>query len=268
MNDTLEASSSKSAAGLWISLAALLVSGGLLLAVAWRMSHREAGSRPGSLAVVDQSYQRMPADGQSDWMTGFTLTERSGRTVRWDDLAGQVRVVNFFFSSCPATCLQENQKVREVQRAYVGRGVRFLSITCDPEIDSPDRLREYANKLEAPDDQWLFLTGPLVYIRRVAAELFGVALDKQTHTERLVVCDKWGHIRGSFHWNRLDEMGQLYRLVDKLLAETEPPPQQEPAGGRVAAAGAAAPSPRHAASSTGASEDVAASSSQSTTGGK
>ena len=226
MNETSIPGGSKPAASLWISLTALLVSGGVLLAVAWRMAHREPGVRAGSLAVVDLSYQRMPADGKSDWMTGFTLTERSGRTVRWDDLAGQVRVVNFFFSSCPSTCLQENQKVREVQRAYAGRDVKFISITCDPDIDSPARLREYAEKLEAPSDQWLFLTGPLTYIRRVAAELFGVALDKQTHTERLIVCDKWGNIRGSFHWNRLDEMAQLRLLVDKLLAETEPPPQE------------------------------------------
>lgn len=257
MNESSRATSSKSTAGLWISLTALLVSGGLLLAVAWKMAHREGGSRPGSIAVVDLSYQRMPDDGQSDWMTGFTLTERSGRTVRWDDLAGQVRVVNFFFSSCPATCLQENQKVREVQRAYVGRDVKFLSITCDPEIDSPARLREYADKLEAPADQWLFLTGPLAYIRRVAAELFGVALDKQTHTERLVVCDKWGHIRGSFHWNRLDEMAQLRLLVDKLLAETEPPPQ-DAAASDVRASAVEAIATEEATSSHAAASDAAA----------
>jgi protein SCO1 len=157
-------------------------------------------------------------------MEGFTLTERSGKEVQWKDLEGKVRVVSFFFSSCPANCLQQNLKVREIQRAYAGKDLACVSITCDPDIDSPPRLREYAAKLEAPDDQWLFLTGRLIYIRRVANELFGVALDKQTHTERLIVCDKWGRQRGAFLWNRLDEMAQLRLLVDKLLAETEPPP--------------------------------------------
>ena len=111
----------------------------------------------------------------------------------------------------------------EIQRAYSGKDVVCVSITCDPDTDSPERLREYAVKLEAPPDQWLFLTGRLIYIRRVASELFKVALDKQTHTERLIVCDKWGNIRGSFLWNRLDEMAELRLLVDKLLAETERP---------------------------------------------
>jgi cytochrome oxidase Cu insertion factor (SCO1/SenC/PrrC family) len=99
----------------------------------------------------------------------------------------------------------------------------FLSITCDPDIDTPERLSEYANRLEADPQQWLFLTGRLIYIRRVAGELFSVALDKQTHTERLIVCDKWGNTRGSFLWNKLDEVTQLKLLVDKLLTETEPP---------------------------------------------
>jgi cytochrome oxidase Cu insertion factor (SCO1/SenC/PrrC family) len=160
-------------------------------------------------------------------MTSFTLTERSGREIQWKDLDGKVRVVSFFFSSCPANCLQQNQKVGDIQRTYAGKEVVCVSITCDPDIDSPERLREYANKLNAAPDQWLFLTGRLIYIRRVASELFKVALDKQTHTERLIVCDKWGNIRGTFLWNKLDEMAQLRLLIDKLRAETEPPGRQE-----------------------------------------
>jgi cytochrome oxidase Cu insertion factor (SCO1/SenC/PrrC family) len=156
-------------------------------------------------------------------MTGFTLTERSGKEVQWKELEGQVSVTSFFFSSCPALCLQQNQKVREIQRSYQGKDVVFVSITCDPDIDTPTRLREYADKLQADHQQWLFLTGELTYIRRVAGELFRVPMDKQTHSEKLIVADKWGNIRDSFHWNKLDEVTKLRLLVDKLLAETEEP---------------------------------------------
>src|SRR5262249_7601008 len=154
-------------------------------------------SRVGSQAEPDPEYQKLPADGASDWLTGFTLTERSGRELQWKDLEGQVRVTSFFFSSCPANCLQMNFKVREIARAYKNQNVVFLSITCDPANDSPQRLHEYADKLEADPQQWLFLTGNLRYIRRVAQELFDVALDERTHTERLIVSDKWGNVRGS-----------------------------------------------------------------------
>jgi cytochrome oxidase Cu insertion factor (SCO1/SenC/PrrC family) len=214
-----------------ISFVAFLASGAIFAAAGYRMlsSLRDSASAAvghGSEAVVDSEYQKLPADSEAEWMDGFTLTERSGREVHWSDLAGKVRVVSFFFSSCPANCLRQNQQVAEIQRAYADKSVVCLSITCDPDTDSPERLHDYAAKLQAPTDQWLFLTGRLIYIRRVASELFKVALDKQTHTERLIVCDKWGNIRGTFLWNRLDEMAELRLLVDKLLTETEPPALQ------------------------------------------
>jgi protein SCO1 len=214
--------------GLVVSLAGLVLSGVLFAVTAIRVAANWRDSRTGAVAhgseaVVDADYQKMPADGASDWMEDFTLTERSGKQVRWSDLEGKVRVASFFFSSCPASCLQQNLKIRDIQRAYAAKDVVCVSITCDPDIDSPDRLREYATKLEASPDRWLFLTGPLKYIRRVASEMFNVALDKQTHSERLFVCDKWGNVRGGFLWNRLDDMAQLRLLVDKLLVETEPP---------------------------------------------
>src|SRR5205823_8741914 len=140
--------------------------------VGYRVVSRLREGRPaaigqGSQSAIDEAYQKLPADSQAEWLDDFTLTERSGREVHWNDLAGKVRVVSFFFSSCPANCLRQNQKVGEIQRAYTGKDVVCVSITCDPDIDSPERLREYAARLEAPADQWLFLTGRLIYIRRV-----------------------------------------------------------------------------------------------------
>jgi protein SCO1 len=207
--------------GFFISFALFLASGALMTALGYYALNVRGNS--GSVSVPDPEYQKLPADSEGDWLKGFTLTERSGREVQWEDLAGKVRVTNFFFSSCPATCLQQSQKVGELQNAFAGKDAVFLSITCDPDTDDPERLREYANKLGADADQWLFLTGRLIYIRRVASELFTVALDKQTHVERLIVTDKWGTHRGQFHWNKLDEITRLKLLVEKLLAETKPP---------------------------------------------
>ena len=76
---------------------------------------------PGHASEPDPEYQKLPADANSKWMTGFTLTERSGKQVHWSDMQGKVAVTSFFFSSCPALCLQQNQKVREIQQAYRGQ---------------------------------------------------------------------------------------------------------------------------------------------------
>jgi protein SCO1 len=205
-----------------VLFAAFVASGVLFAVMAYRLvaNSSAAATSHGSHSALDSDYQKLPEGSQSgELLEGFTLTERSGRTVEWDDLQGKVRVVIFFFSSCPASCLQQNMKTRDLARGYAGQDVVFLAITCDPDIDSPERLREYATKLEAREDNWLFLTGHLAYIRRVASEIFNVALDKQTHSEKFIVCDKGGEIRGRFMWNKLDELAQLRLLVEKLEAE-------------------------------------------------
>jgi cytochrome oxidase Cu insertion factor (SCO1/SenC/PrrC family) len=164
--------------GFVVCVVAFIASGAVMAFAGYRLlanfhEARSGAVASGSASEPDLTYQKLPADSSADWLTTFTLTERGGKQVQWEDLGRQVRVVSFFFSSCPANCLQENFKVREIQQAYAGKEVRFVSITCDPDIDTPERLREYANKLSAPTDQWLFLTGRLSYIRRVAAATNG-----------------------------------------------------------------------------------------------
>jgi protein SCO1/2 len=206
----------------------------------------------GNQAEVDETYQQIPADASQEWLKEFTLTSQAGRPVASKDLAGKVYVTNFFFSSCPGTCLQQNQKIQEIARQYGPKGVQFLSVTCDPDIDSPSRLREYGAKLGAEPAHWSFLTGDLLYIRRVAGEIYRIPLDKQTHSERFFVTDKWGNIRGDFEWNKLNEITQMKQLLDTLLAETEAPPSataeegtgsQEPSAQEPAAESPAAETP-------------------------
>jgi len=105
-----------------ISFVAFLATGAIFAAAGYRVlsSMRDSTSAAvghGSEAVIDAEYQKLPVDSESEWMDGFTLTERSGREVHWSDLAGKVRVVSFFFSSCPANCLRQNQQVAEIERA-------------------------------------------------------------------------------------------------------------------------------------------------------
>jgi len=206
-------------------LAAFLASGVLASVMGYRVI---AGLREsGSASERDLQYQKMPADAGAADMTDFTLVERSGKPVRWSDFAGKVRVTNFFFASCPGTCLSQNRNVQSIQQSYAGKDVIFLSITCDPDNDDPSRLREYAERLHADYRQWLFLTGRLSYIERVAQDMFDVSVahgkEGPTHSERLIVADKWGNVRGYFEWNDRAKMTQLRQLVDKLLLETEPP---------------------------------------------
>jgi protein SCO1/2 len=150
----------------------------------------------------------------------FTLTERSGDDFDTTSLEGKVWVVTFFFTSCPGPCFRQNQALAKVQKDLADRDVRFLSITCDPAVDTPEKLREYAERLGADAHQWLFLTGRLDTIKGIAREQFLLPLDLQSHSERAVVIDRTGKIRDVFETLDPDDMQRMTRLLIELDDET------------------------------------------------
>ncbi|MEX0824900.1 MAG: SCO family protein [Pirellulaceae bacterium] len=162
-------------------------------------------------------FQLDPGD---DWLQSFELTERSGEQIASEDLVGQPYIVSFFFSTCPSICVMQNQKLQELQKEFKGKGVRFLSITVDPENDTPEALTEYAARFGADSEQWLFLTGDLNYIRRVGAEMYQVPVDKAAHTERLILVNPEGDIDGLYSWNDRRSFERLKKDISKMLSDT------------------------------------------------
>lgn len=176
--------------------------------------------------VIDRDYKLPPPSAGDVYLKEFTLTERDGSKKGTADLAGKVNVTNFFFASCPAECKQQNAQFEIIQQEYGPKGVQFLSITCDPETDTPSYLAKHANKNYqiANDGQaWWFLTGDLDYIRRIAGEIYQVPLKRFTHTEKFEVRDKWGNPRGSYSWKDAVSRADMKLQLDRLLVETEPP---------------------------------------------
>ncbi len=153
----------------------------------------------------------------------FTLTERSGREFNSSEMEGKVWVAGFFFTGCTSLCREQNLFVQKLQAEYGDDGVQFLSITCDPENDTPETLAEYAKLFDADAEKWFFLTGDLDYLKQVGNKQFQLAVAEKTHSERLVVIDKWGTMRGNFHWTDPEDAHRMKKKIETLLAETEPP---------------------------------------------
>jgi protein SCO1 len=192
----------------------LVISGGMVIWTGWRAFYGPPA------VVISQDSEPIELQPQ---MEEFTLTERSGRSVSSEELDGYVYVASFFFASCPSSCRAQNEKMQQLQRAFEGHEVKFLSITCDPEHDTPTVLRQYADIFNADPDNWLFLTGDLEYTMQVGHQFFRVPLNKQAHTEKFVIVDRWGNIRGYYHWAKPDEFTAMQDLIEQLLEEEEPP---------------------------------------------
>lgn len=197
----------------------LVASGSLAVWSAFRIAKQSELNQQAKSVSVRES----PPGSDEPILTEFTLTERSGRPFSSRDLEGDVWVASFFFSVCPGSCRAQNLHVQTMQGKYAKKGVKFVSITCDPRVDTPERLAEYAAGFQAKPDAWFFLTGEMPYIRRIGAEFFQIFVDERGHLDRFMTVDKWGNVRGYYDWANPAKMIELGEQLDELLAESEPP---------------------------------------------
>jgi protein SCO1 len=107
--------------------------------------------------------EREPTHRLRDHFPNVALTTQDGRQVRfYDDLVrGKVVLINFMFTTCTAQCPTNTLNLSKVQDALgdrVGRDVFLISISVDPEHDTPSTLKAYAERFHARPG-WTFVTG-------------------------------------------------------------------------------------------------------------
>jgi cytochrome oxidase Cu insertion factor (SCO1/SenC/PrrC family) len=162
----------------------------------------------------------------------FSFTERSGRPVAKADLQGKVWVASFVFTCCTGQCPQVSGTMAQLHHELADEPeFRLVTFTVDPDRDTPAVLRDYAGRFGADAERWLFLTGKREPLYEFIEKgfLLGVRQNEGTertpgnevsHSSRLAVVDRRGHIRGYFEGRRTDERGQpiddLPRLKQKV----------------------------------------------------
>ena len=165
--------------------------------------------------------KEMETAQDTKWVEDFSLVRRTNDGFDSSELRGKVWVTSFFFASCPSSCRQQNQTIGTLYRSLAKDGIQFVCITVDPENDTTERLREYADNFTSDVKNWMFLTGEYEYIRRIGSEKFQMAVGPQTHSSKLAVVDKWGNVRGQFSWDDDSELIALKELTSELSSETE-----------------------------------------------
>lgn len=107
----------------------------------------------------------------------FSLIERSGARVSRADLLGKVWVTNFIYTHCPDTCPLQTAHMARLQKDFSSeKDFRLVSVTVDPERDTPEVLKEYANRFRADPERWLFLTGKKGAIHELAQKGFRLSV--------------------------------------------------------------------------------------------
>lgn len=154
----------------------------------------------------------------------FELTDQAGRRVRLDDLRGRPAVLDFVFTRCVAVCPAMTAQMERVARGLPEGSFRRVSITLDPEHDTPEVLRRYAEQRSAPAD-WLFLTAEDQETTvTLARDGFHLAVQTDTgdpanpivHSTRFVLIDAGGRIRGYYDALTPEDMEELRRDLRDL----------------------------------------------------
>ena len=187
----------------------------------------------------------------------FQLTDQLGRPFGRKEMLGRVWVANFIFTSCSEACPKLTQKIRGIQDRLTpmeqAGGIGLVSVSVDPEHDTPAKLHEYAQSFGANEAVWHFLTGSQTEVERTVVQGFRVAMahvkaepesaangqaaaralaasdDPKSaaaihaaafdivHGEQLVLVDVQGRIRGYY---TADEPGTEKLLKDARLLST------------------------------------------------
>jgi len=157
----------------------------------------------------------------------FTLTTQGGKRLPLKDLRGKVLAITFIFASCADTCPLLIAKMAGIQNRLssdFGPGVFFVSITVDPERDTPEVLKRYADAHKANPVGWAFLTGTTAEIREVAKR-YGVYYKKTArgdvdHTFLTSLVDRNGTLRVQYMGVKFDP-DEMLRDLQSLVKETK-----------------------------------------------
>ncbi|MBS1903959.1 MAG: SCO family protein [Bacteroidetes bacterium] len=200
---------------LWGILVVALVGIGIFALSDW-MRHQEK----------DQPTRVLPAYGA---VPDFTLTNQDNAPVSLKDLKGKIWLVDLIFTNCAGTCPMLTARMAAIQSAIskTPPDVQLVSISVDPNNDTPPVLKDYAKKYSADPKRWTFLTGKVATIYSMAKDGFHLTLDSAhedvhepiVHSERLVLVDRTGNIRGYYNGTEEDAQSKVLADLGELLRE-------------------------------------------------
>jgi len=161
----------------------------------------------------------------------FQMIDQRGERFDSTQLSGTPYLLNFFFTECPSSCRDLNAAMASVNQQFRKDELRLVSVTIDPDSDTPDVLARYAEDYAAEVGRWYFLTDQKYKITQLGEHIFQVPIGNNpqahTHVEDILLVDKWGRFRDRFRWDDSFDMRRLLAVVKEVCAETEPPINQK-----------------------------------------
>lgn len=155
----------------------------------------------------------------------FQLTDQDGKEITLADLKGFIWVVDFVFTRCKGPCPILTARMAQLGDALKGdKNVKLVSVTVDPDYDTPEVLKEYANKFGADLQQWIFLTGPkdkieAFMVKGMLQPVIRTPNAGLIHSTQLVLVDPEGQIRAFQDGSDPQVVAQVLTAIQSLRRE-------------------------------------------------
>jgi protein SCO1/2 len=156
----------------------------------------------------------------------FQLVNQSGQVFGSADLTGRIWIADFIYTTCPGPCPMISTRMSELQKPLEKTDVHLVSFSVDPDRDTPEVLRGYAEKLNAQPQRWDFLTGSRSAIYNLSRNGFKLAVSDGSdaegipvHSSRMILVDRSGIIRGYYDATEADAITKLLADTNHLLRE-------------------------------------------------
>lgn len=161
----------------------------------------------------------------------FKFQDQNGNWFSDADVKGKVFVVEYFFTTCGTICPKMNTQIQRVQKAYLHeKDVEILSFSVNPEVDTVEQMKRYAQAHGANDEMWHFLTGDkkelyalartsFFVLKPAEAQNLGDAGSDFIHTNNFVLVDRLMRIRGYYDGTNPKDVNRLISEIQLVLKE-------------------------------------------------
>jgi protein SCO1/2 len=178
------------------------------------------------LRHIEVAALRQRAVSSYGTVPAFELLNQNGQAFGSAQLAGKIWIADFIYTTCPGPCPMISSRMSELQKPLEKSDVHLVSFSVDPEKDTPQVLRGYAEKLQADHARWDFLTGPKSAIYKLSHDGFKLAVSNggdergiPVHSTRMVLVDRHGQIRGYYDATEPDAVTKVLADTNHLLRE-------------------------------------------------
>ena len=179
----------------WLWILGVIV---ILFLMGWAICRCKYQVEAKAMGASSADKQSLPVYAQ---LPAFELTDSTGQAFRSSRLTHKIWVANFIFTSCTVSCpILSAEMAKIAERFGENEQVQFVSISVDPETDTPEILATYKKKIHASENRWHFLTGDKKKIINLMTAGFKLGFDGEPvfHTDYFVLVDGERNIRGFY----------------------------------------------------------------------